>query len=231
MTPEQLKNFNEKKVELLRNVRANELPESDEPVQGNWKFDDETPESYKFELPMDKMVRLGNAHNLKLLRDCCDLQSRMIRELVRAVEGPRRSYTRKTRRLSRRPIYPVLRRGVSWITRYAGLRKMATTKPHRIGRTRYKLAQTLQRYLQEKLNRTWFVRPEDLNSNFARYATVQMDGCSWDGYARNTCSNRILHVYSYDTMRECVKKGITHVGYGEITLGVFYVEITCAEGR
>lgn len=91
---------------------------------------------------------------------------------------------------------------------------MATTHSNRVGRTRQRLAQKLMELLNEpgKPN-AWYVDPKSLNSNIPHYATKELDGVSWDGYITWTARPVMrLHVYSYDTMTDLLRKGVSIVG-------------------
>lgn len=81
---------------------------------------------------------------------------------------------------------------------------MATTNRTRIGRTRIKLCQLLNKTFPE-----WHFEPENLWSQIPYYARSQQDCCSWgaDGVIKD--NPRIaVSVASWDTMTQCVKKGI-----------------------
>lgn len=82
---------------------------------------------------------------------------------------------------------------------------MATTSSRRVGRTRIKLAQMLAA-------QGYTVQPDALHSNIPYYATVEFDGCSWDGWGWRTADtergdwNRV-HFTSWDRMTELVRYG------------------------
>lgn len=78
-----------------------------------------------------------------------------------------------------------------------------------VGKTREKLSEIITEWAQRQLGRTFYCDPKDLRSNYPMYATPQFDGVSWDGYIRDTCSQRVVSVHSYYTMRELVKRGAT----------------------
>lgn len=79
---------------------------------------------------------------------------------------------------------------------------MATTTDRNVGAIRIKLAALLEKLLPEYR----FV-PEELNSNTPIYASVIYDGCSWDGYGKDSSGFRV-HVFSWDTMTACVRGGV-----------------------
>lgn len=82
---------------------------------------------------------------------------------------------------------------------------MATTSSRRVGKTRWKLAEMLA-------TKGFTVQPGDLNSNIPYYATVEFDGCSWDGWGWRTAEtergdwNRV-HFTSWDRMGDLVRHG------------------------
>jgi hypothetical protein len=80
---------------------------------------------------------------------------------------------------------------------------MATTFQNKVGVIRTKLAALIS----EKLLNVE-VLPEDLNSQIPMLATPQNDCCSWDGYGRDKITKMNVHIYSYNTMSECVKHDI-----------------------
>ena len=80
---------------------------------------------------------------------------------------------------------------------------MATTLNNKVGVTRIKLASLLTEALSGVE-----VLPEKLNSNFPWLSNVRNDGCSWDGWGRNKATGLEVHIYSWDTMTECVEFGI-----------------------
>jgi len=80
---------------------------------------------------------------------------------------------------------------------------MAITNPNRVGRTRIKLALLLEK---EFVGMT--VLPQDLESQNPYYGSEKMDCCTWMGWGtRNTY--RDTYFYSWSTMGECVKHGIS----------------------
>lgn len=73
------------------------------------------------------------------------------------------------------------------------------------GRIRLKLA----KMIQSKLPHGWTMRADDLYvNNLVGMARIHEDTATWDGYARSAETGaRIKHMYSYDTMTDCVKYG------------------------
>ena len=83
---------------------------------------------------------------------------------------------------------------------------MATTKPWRVGSIRERLADLLNEALAEPLVELGHAfHPSNLRSNFAHHTS--QGWCSWDGWSSGACPLR-LHVSSWDSMRECARRGI-----------------------
>jgi hypothetical protein len=79
---------------------------------------------------------------------------------------------------------------------------MATTHEGRIGKTRWKLAALLM----EAIPGSYF-EPHRLNSQYPAWASAQGGACSWYGDGLLS-DGRGVHVYSWDTMTDCVRYGI-----------------------
>ena len=83
---------------------------------------------------------------------------------------------------------------------------MATTSNRRIGKIRIKLARILGNSIPG-----FSIDPVDLSSQIPVYASRHRDCCSWfgDGTIDVNVDGTIIkapcHVYSYDTMRECLR--------------------------
>lgn len=80
---------------------------------------------------------------------------------------------------------------------------MAITHSTNVGRTRRRLAKLLRETIPGLE-----IDPEDLNSNLPVYARAEFDCASWGGYGR--IGKVQVHVYSWDTMGDCLKKGIDY---------------------
>ena len=84
---------------------------------------------------------------------------------------------------------------------------MATTKPDKVGRTRTKMAELLNKTFPE-----WHFEPEDLNSNDPYHGSHRFDGCSWSGWGYlKSNRNMNAHICSWNTMTEILKHGINIV--------------------
>jgi hypothetical protein len=103
---------------------------------------------------------------------------------------------------------------------------MATTKRNRVGRIRERLAIVIL----EALGEGYSLDAADLHSNIPLYARKQFDGCSWHG--RGKMPNSLpFHVYSWSTMRECARNGISmsREGPGGYDIEVFARDHTLPE--
>lgn len=81
---------------------------------------------------------------------------------------------------------------------------MATTSPNRVGRVRERLAALLEEAIP-----TATFDPADLDSQIPIYANPKWDCCSWYGDGKDRETGLGVHVSSWNTMTECVRRGIT----------------------
>ena len=88
---------------------------------------------------------------------------------------------------------------------------MAITNPHRVGRTRIKLALLLEKALPGVT-----VAPKDLDSNNPYYGSEKMDCCTWMGRGTRNYPND-TYFYSWNKMGECVKHGISMTADDDMT--------------
>lgn len=80
---------------------------------------------------------------------------------------------------------------------------MATTLNNKVGTIRTKLAAMLSEQMQNVE-----VPPEKLNSQIPKLASIVWDCCSWDGWGIDKATKMNVHIYSWNTMSDCVKRGI-----------------------
>ncbi len=90
---------------------------------------------------------------------------------------------------------------------------MATTKNNQIGRIRTKLA-TLLKSTIPGLE----IDPIDINSQVPMYASAIFDCCSW--YAVGKRNGMDVNISSWNTMTECVRRGISIVVDDTVTIEV-----------
>lgn len=93
---------------------------------------------------------------------------------------------------------------------------MAITRPDRVGRVREKLADLLNDYFK---NHTF--SGCDLDSNNPYYSSIYFDGCSWDGTSSGRDERLHMHVFSWSTMSECIKNGISVTMEGPFDAEIF----------
>lgn len=108
---------------------------------------------------------------------------------------------------------------------------MAITNSRKIGRTRIKLAEILEREMEEKLGMRVTVDPSDLMSQNPYWSSPQGGCCSWYGYGQWIMKDFTsdIHFCSWTPMGQCVKHGITIIPGGECGYAPSSYEIDEAE--
>ena len=90
---------------------------------------------------------------------------------------------------------------------------MATTKQNRIGKTRKRLAALIEEAIPGIS-----LQPEEINSQIPIYASQKWDCCSW--YAFGDLNGLTVAISSWDTMSNCVSRGITCTSTGNLEFEV-----------